>query len=294
MSTAIVMPNMTVNGSSRLFGTDLSNVLKGDSKNALIRHDLIQKKLKIPVRKAECERKYPKRALFINNEPQQGKEEIVNAQLEEFPPQIEKSLEQMVQKLIADDDSPAIAKSVLKYDREFMLKFSDLKVKPAGMMLIPEITRKPGTDNPIPTYKVWLPKPQTEIKVKKAPKPKEDDTHRLQQREKQLEFGKNTLGYKNYRELVPKKKRTRDEPQTPDKYQKCSKRSWDGQIRKWRRLLHKYDPTGKYEDEDCDIGIEINEEEIEMEVVDVLQDLNLKTSDKVLAVDTDNAPMLSV
>ena len=31
---------------------------------------------------------------------------------------------------------------------------------------------------------------------------------------------------------------------TPDPYQVCSKRSWDGQIRKWRRLLHKYDPQG--------------------------------------------------
>jgi len=52
MSTAIVMPNMTVNGSSRLFGTDLSNVLKGDSKNALIRHDLIQKKIEDPSEKS--------------------------------------------------------------------------------------------------------------------------------------------------------------------------------------------------------------------------------------------------
>lgn len=24
----------------------------------------------------------------------------------------------------------------------------------------------------------------------------------------------------------------------------CSKRSWDGQVRKWRRLLHQFDPEG--------------------------------------------------
>lgn len=31
-------------------------------------------------------------------------------------------------------------------------------------------------------------------------------------------------------------------PNTPDKYQRCSKRSWDGQVRKWRRELHEWDP----------------------------------------------------
>jgi hypothetical protein len=42
--------------------------------------------------------------------------------------------------------------------------------------------------------------------------------------------------------MVSKKKRKPGEPVTPDKYQKCSKRSWDGQVRKWRRLLHLWDP----------------------------------------------------
>lgn len=37
---------------------------------------------------------------------------------------------------------------------------------------------------------------------------------------------------------------------TPDPFQVCSKRSWDGQIRKWRRLLHKYDPQGHEYKED--------------------------------------------
>lgn len=37
-------------------------------------------------------------------------------------------------------------------------------------------------------------------------------------------------------------KRTKQHPKTPNKYQQCSKRSWDGQIRKWRRMLHAFDP----------------------------------------------------
>jgi len=82
---------------------------------------------------------------------------------------------------------------------------------------------------------------------------------------------------------VPKKRRTRDEPQTPDKYQKCSKRSWDGQIRKWRRLLHKYDKNAK--EGEIDFDIENTEDITEMDVIDELQELNLKTNDEVLLVD---------
>lgn len=35
--------------------------------------------------------------------------------------------------------------------------------------------------------------------------------------------------------------RTRDLPKTPDVHQKCSKRAFDGQVRKWRRMLHDWD-----------------------------------------------------
>ena len=36
--------------------------------------------------------------------------------------------------------------------------------------------------------------------------------------------------------------RMKEHPRTPDKMQGCSKRSWDGQVRKWRRMLHSWDP----------------------------------------------------
>jgi histone RNA hairpin-binding protein len=64
---------------------------------------------------------------------------------------------------------------------------------------------------------------------------------RLDSRQKQIDIGKNTPGYKNYLQLIKKEKRKYYDPHTPDKYQVCSKRSWDGQIRVWRRLLHLYD-----------------------------------------------------
>lgn len=72
--------------------------------------------------------------------------------------------------------------------------------------------------------------------------PKIIDAHQIEQRKKQVDYGHQTLGYIRYRLLVPKEKRSRDDPRTPKKSQACSKRSWDGQIKKWRRDLHKWDP----------------------------------------------------
>jgi hypothetical protein len=69
---------------------------------------------------------------------------------------------------------------------------------------------------------------------------------KLSSRQKQIDYGKNTAGYSLYTAQVPKNQRKRgDHPWTPNKFQICSKRSWDGQVRKWRRALHKFDPESK-------------------------------------------------
>eukprot|EP01121_Diplochlamys_sp_Union-15-3_P007072 TRINITY_DN176_c0_g1_i1.p1 TRINITY_DN176_c0_g1~~TRINITY_DN176_c0_g1_i1.p1 ORF type:complete len:356 (-),score=65.93 TRINITY_DN176_c0_g1_i1:26-1042(-) len=80
-------------------------------------------------------------------------------------------------------------------------------------------------------------------------KEKETDQHRLEQRQKQIDYGYNTEGYKNYIAQVPKNSRKKGMLKTPEKTQKCSKRSWDGQIRKWRRQLHEWDSTPAGTDE---------------------------------------------
>ena len=69
----------------------------------------------------------------------------------------------------------------------------------------------------------------------------ETNDSRIATREKQLEYGKQTPGYQNYLATVPKNKRKIGDPKTPNKFQVCSKRSWDGQVRKWRRDLHAWD-----------------------------------------------------
>ncbi|GLI71725.1 hypothetical protein VaNZ11_017031 [Volvox africanus] len=72
------------------------------------------------------------------------------------------------------------------------------------------------------------------------------DPHRLAQRQKQIDYGKNTIGYQRYLQQVPKDRRRRKgeqwlDPVTPDIHQNISKRCFDGQIKVWRRALHKYD-----------------------------------------------------
>ena len=55
----------------------------------------------------------------------------------------------------------------------------------------------------------------------------ETDPRRLQQRQKQIDYGKNTVEYQRFisEVLLFEQKIT-----IPDKFQICSKRSWDGQV----------------------------------------------------------------
>jgi hypothetical protein len=69
------------------------------------------------------------------------------------------------------------------------------------------------------------------------------DDQRLVQRQKQIDYGYRTVGYVNYRIMVQKERRKPEHPRTPKRSQNCSKRSWDGQLKKWRRDLHFWDPN---------------------------------------------------
>lgn len=78
----------------------------------------------------------------------------------------------------------------------------------------------------------------------------ETDPQTLERRQKQIDYGKNTIGYDNYIKQVPKQERTRDHPKTPPKHLKYSRRAWEGLIKSWRKKLHTFDPSNNDDEEE--------------------------------------------
>lgn len=88
----------------------------------------------------------------------------------------------------------------------------------------------------------------------KTPTEFESDLSIIDRRQKQVDYGKNTIGYQNYCQLVLKEKRAKEDPQTPDKFVKFSRRSWDQQVKLWRLKLHSYDPNDGENDGNMDMS----------------------------------------
>ncbi|XP_019728918.1 stem-loop binding protein 2 isoform X1 [Hippocampus comes] len=93
----------------------------------------------------------------------------------------------------------------------------------------------------------------------RIPDPNNTETNAavLKRRQKQILYGKNTSGYQNYLQQVPKHMRDpKLHPSTPNKYRKYSRRSWDMQVRIWRRALHQWDPPSDAPSDTCDLALD--------------------------------------
>ena len=66
--------------------------------------------------------------------------------------------------------------------------------------------------------------------------------------------------------------RTSSHPMTPNPRKPCSKRSWDGQVRKWRRALHQYDPPMTEEQKQQQAAREAAEQEALHDSADAASD----------------------
>lgn len=68
----------------------------------------------------------------------------------------------------------------------------------------------------------------------------EEDERRIAQRQKQVDYGKNTIAYDRFVEICPRERRMRGDPMTPIVRQKCSKRSFLGQVTSWKKMVYAY------------------------------------------------------
>eukprot|EP01134_Creolimax_fragrantissima_P000672 CFRG0672T1 len=104
-------------------------------------------------------------------------------------------------------------------------------------------------DQNVPAYRtLWGDEPESSAsRWRSKPEVKNKELSlegKIAYRQKQIDFGKNTIGYDNYIKAVPKhrrQKRNPKHPQTPDKGAHMSTKRFASHLKIWRKSLHQYD-----------------------------------------------------
>jgi len=176
----------------------------------------------------------PKENLSESKTPENSKKKWINSEMSLSNTQNELDLSKEFPPLALPSYTPEMTK-------DWGSQVEEEKEKDKRMQ-----TRAKDTCNSRYKRRLLLPESQEgNLQRSKPPKPVLTDAHKLLQRQKQVDIGKNTLSYGHYITAVPREQRTKEDPNTPDKFQICSTRSWVGQIKNWRRKLHVWDPPSE-------------------------------------------------
>ena len=144
----------------------------------------------------------------------------------------------VLEDIYSDDDADVLDTENIDSDEDNLSLSDDEGSPPKQSRLASPGPPKAGRSNQGLPKAPPPPKLSNSVREEEKSEEIESDPVILQRRQKQIDYGKNNLHYDNFIQKVPKNRRHRRDPRTPDKYLKYSRRQWDGLVRAWKKQVH--------------------------------------------------------